>query len=104
MLFPTFTFAVFMLIVMPLSWLTMHNTTRWRRVMLVANRVREPEPWAGLCEILIAESRLTAALVAVYRDFTFGMLHAREQRLHAVIVTLCERVKFVIVAPATVHR
>jgi hypothetical protein len=37
---------------------------RFGRVILVANRVREPEPWAGLCELLMAESRLTAALVA----------------------------------------
>ena len=36
---------------------------RFGRVMLVANRVRESEPWAGLCEILIAESRLTAPAV-----------------------------------------
>ena len=39
MLFPTFTFAVFLLIVMPLSWLTMPNTARWRRVMIVASYV-----------------------------------------------------------------
>jgi len=39
MLFPTFSFAVFLLIVMPLSWLTMPNIGRWRLVMIGANYV-----------------------------------------------------------------
>ena len=39
MLFPTATFAIFFLIVMPLSWLTMHSPRRWRVVMITASYV-----------------------------------------------------------------
>jgi D-alanyl-lipoteichoic acid acyltransferase DltB (MBOAT superfamily) len=47
LLFPTFTFAVFMLIVLPLSWWTMPHPTRWRRVMLLANYIFYAwwDPW-----------------------------------------------------------
>lgn len=39
MLFPTFTFAVFFLIVMPLSWLTMPHPSRWRLFIIVSSYV-----------------------------------------------------------------
>lgn len=39
MLFPTVTFALFFLVVMPLSWLTMHSPARWRVFMIVASYV-----------------------------------------------------------------
>src|SRR5947209_5320314 len=73
MLFPTFTFAVFMLIVMPLSWLTMHNTTRWRRVMLVANYVFYAW-WNPIYIFLLAGSTLINQVLAhaIYRSRTPG--------------------------------
>ena len=39
MLFPTATFAIFFLIVLPLSWLTMPHVHRWRPLILVASYV-----------------------------------------------------------------
>ena len=39
MLFPTATFAIFFLIVLPLSWLTMPKVHRWRPFILVASYV-----------------------------------------------------------------
>ena len=39
MLFPTATFAIFFLIVLPLSWLTMPNVHRWRPFMIAASFV-----------------------------------------------------------------
>src|SRR3954451_25303829 len=39
MLFPTATFAIFFLIVLPLSWLAMPNVHRWRPFILVASYV-----------------------------------------------------------------
>ena len=39
MLFPTATFALFFLVVMPLSWLTMHSPARWRLFMIAASYV-----------------------------------------------------------------
>jgi D-alanyl-lipoteichoic acid acyltransferase DltB (MBOAT superfamily) len=39
MLFPTFTFAVFFLVVMPLSWLTMPKPHRWRLFIIAASYV-----------------------------------------------------------------
>ncbi len=39
MLFPTFTFAIFFIIVMPLSWLTMPHPARWRLFIIAASYV-----------------------------------------------------------------
>ncbi|MFN8223177.1 MAG: MBOAT family protein [Gaiellales bacterium] len=39
MLFPTATFALFFLVVMPLSWLTMHSPARWRALTIAASYV-----------------------------------------------------------------
>ena len=39
MLFPTTTFTIFFLIVMPLSWLTMKQARRWRLVIITASYV-----------------------------------------------------------------
>ena len=39
MLFPTATFAIFFLIVLPLSWLAMPKVHRWRPFILVASYV-----------------------------------------------------------------
>ena len=39
MLFPTATFAIFFLIVLPLSWLAMPNVHRWRPFIIVASYV-----------------------------------------------------------------
>ena len=39
MLFPTATFAIFFLIVLPLSWLTMPKVHRWRPFIIVASYV-----------------------------------------------------------------
>ena len=39
MLFPTTTFTIFFLIVMPLSWLTMKHAWRWRLVIITASYV-----------------------------------------------------------------
>ena len=39
MLFPTATFAIFFLIVLPLSWLTMPSVHRWRTFMIAASYV-----------------------------------------------------------------
>ena len=36
---------------------------RHGRVVLAANRVREPDPWAGHCAVAIAESRLGTVLI-----------------------------------------
>ncbi len=39
MLFPTATFALFLLVVLPLSWVTMHSPARWRAFIIVASYV-----------------------------------------------------------------
>src|SRR6476659_9201216 len=39
MLFPTATFALFFLVVLPLSWLTMHSPARWRLFIIAASYV-----------------------------------------------------------------
>jgi alginate O-acetyltransferase complex protein AlgI len=39
MLFPTATFAIFFLLVMPLSWLTMHRPAQWRVFIILASYV-----------------------------------------------------------------
>ena len=39
MLFPTATFALFFLVVLPLSWLTMPTPARWRVFIIVASYV-----------------------------------------------------------------
>jgi alginate O-acetyltransferase complex protein AlgI len=38
-LFPTATFAIFFLVVLPLSWLTMHSPARWRVFIIAASYV-----------------------------------------------------------------
>jgi hypothetical protein len=37
---------------------------RYGRVLLLANRVRDEEPWAGQCSIWVPDSRLAALLIA----------------------------------------
>ena len=39
MLFPTATFAIFFLLVLPLSWLTMPHPPRWRAFIVLASYV-----------------------------------------------------------------
>ncbi len=40
MLFPTATFAIFFLAVLPLSWLTMPRPHRWRPFIIVAKDIQ----------------------------------------------------------------
>ena len=63
-LFPTVTFAIFFLIVLPLNWLTMHNPRNWRIMMLVASYLFYAwwDPWFVL---LLAASTLFNQLIAV---------------------------------------
>jgi alginate O-acetyltransferase complex protein AlgI len=69
MLFPTFSFAVFLLIVMPLSWLTMPNIGRWRWVMIGANYVFYAW-WNPAYVFLLAGSTLINQILAqaIYRS------------------------------------
>ena len=64
MLFPTVTFAIFFLIVLPLNWLTMHHPRNWRIMMLVASYLFYAwwDPWLVL---LLAGSTLFNQLIAV---------------------------------------
>jgi len=64
MLFPTVTFALFFLIVLPLNWLTMHNPRNWRIAMIVASYIFYAwwNPWFVL---LLAGSTLFNQTVAV---------------------------------------
>ncbi len=66
-LFPTVTFAIFFLIVLPLNWLTMHNPRSWRIFILVASYLFYAwwDPWFVL---LLAGSTLFNQLIAVRID------------------------------------
>ncbi len=68
MLFPTFTFAVFFLIVMPLSWLTMPKPHRWRLFIIAASYVFYGW-WDPRYVFLLAASTLVnqAAAHAIHR-------------------------------------
>ena len=37
MLFPTITFAIFFMVVLPVNWLLMQHRTRWKLFMLAAS-------------------------------------------------------------------
>jgi D-alanyl-lipoteichoic acid acyltransferase DltB (MBOAT superfamily) len=68
MLFPTFTFAVFFLIVMPLSWATMHRPARWRMFIIAASYVFYSW-WDPRYVLLLGGSTLVNQMVAhaIYR-------------------------------------
>ena len=64
MLFPTATFAIFFLIVLPLSWLTMPWPHRWRPFMIVASYVFYAA-WDWRFVFLLAVSTLWNQVLAV---------------------------------------
>ena len=73
MLFPTATFALFFLLVLPLSWLLMPDPPRWRVFMLVASYVFYGWWDWRFCLLLAASTIVNQMLaVAVFRSATIG--------------------------------
>lgn len=64
MLFPTVTFAAFLLVVVPLNWLTMPRPSRWRGVMTVASYIFYAW-WDARFALLLAGSTVFNQVVAV---------------------------------------
>jgi alginate O-acetyltransferase complex protein AlgI len=73
MLFPTFTFAVFFLIVMPVSWATMHRPARWRMFIIAASYVFYSW-WDPRYVVLLGGSTVVNQMVAhaIYRAPRIG--------------------------------
>jgi alginate O-acetyltransferase complex protein AlgI len=72
-LFPTATFALFFLLVLPLSWLLMPDPPRWRVFMLVASYVFYGWWDWRFCFLLAASTVVNQVLaVAVFRSATIG--------------------------------
>jgi len=72
-LFPTATFALFFLLVLPLSWLLMPDPPRWRVFMLVASYVFYGWWDWRFCFLLAASTIVNQVLaVAVFRSPTIG--------------------------------
>jgi alginate O-acetyltransferase complex protein AlgI len=67
-LFPTVTFTVFFLVVLPLSWLLMQHPTRWRPFILVASYVFYGWWDWRFCLLLVASTLANQVLgVAIHR-------------------------------------
>lgn len=80
-LFPTFTFAVFFMIVLPLSWLTMPRPSRWRLTMIGASYVFYGW-WNPHYLLLLAGSTLVNQVVA------HAIFRARAQRARRALLWL----------------
>ena len=71
MLFPTVTFAAFLMVVVPLNWLTMPHPPRWRLVMILASYVFYAW-WDPRFVLLLAGSTLFNQIVATRIDRAHG--------------------------------
>ncbi len=80
MLFPTFIFTVFFLVVWPLNWILMRRPGRWQALMLVSGYVFYSW-WDWRFALLLAASTLANQLFAVQ------VSRARDPRRRKLIVT-----------------
>ncbi len=79
MLFPTFTFVVFFLIVWPLNWVLMARPNRWRIFMMIASYVFYAA-WDWRFALLLAGSTV------VNQGFAVAMYRTSDQRLRTILL------------------
>ena len=75
MLFPTVTFAVFFLVVLPLSWLLMPKQPWWRLFIIVARLEREDSLEVEICKASIQRNHGFAQHDGACTDF--GIVHVQ---------------------------
>ena len=87
MLFPTFIFAAFFMIVWPLNWILMRHPSRWRALMLVSGYVFYAW-WDWRFAFLLAASTLANQFFAVHVSKASDPRHRKAVLVAAVTVNL----------------